>query len=458
MPNEERPQDFELIELLIKEASSVTGNGNFNPSTQPSTEFKSFKARFQSYVDQVPSYLHSVGKKGFFPQFFLGGFSTFIDTEVAKELKIKKIYFRFDGPQTLKVAVIRDAGNDKEYKDKGYGAYEANLSLFMVSESDSTDKKFTYDELENILNQLNLPAQSAHVRDAKDRFQVRSIEIAKTTGEISIKVESNKLNKDTAAVHEFKEIKKGVWNDPESDIAELTNSDEKEVKKSLDKVLKKVSKIHSKHENSLIYAQGTREAAHHGFVAGALVNFRYRYNLRVYLEQFAGRGYADIVLVPRGKDRSLNAVPIIIELKAGTAAGTTPGSALEQAKDYAKGFQPNTMRVLTISDNVLCVGLNLDSTEKFSMHISPPDDRKPEQPTVQKLLEVTSSWNGEESTKDGLKKEIKRPLERIYHTFPGTPEKGGNYFSRFLLGQLLLAHEFKRADLKKFIFLSTMFF
>ncbi|MFT4314322.1 MAG: hypothetical protein AB3P11_04450 [Wolbachia pipientis] len=454
MLGQEKPQDFELIELLIKEASFVKGDGSINPSTKPSSEFESFKARFQSYIDQIPSYLHSVGKEGFFPHFFLGSFSTFIDTEVAKGLKIKKMYFCFDDPKTLKVAVVRDGGNEQKYK--GYGSYEVNLSLFVILESGKTDsksKKFTYGELENILSQLNLPAQAGHVRDAKDRLQVRSIEIAKTTGKISIKVENGKLDNDASTTHGFKEIKKGLWNNPESDIAKLTNSNVGEVEKSLKKILKKVNEIHSEHGNSLTYAQGTREAAHHGFIAGALVNFRYRYNFRVYLEQFAGRGYADIVLVPRGKDRSLNAVPIIIELKAGTGTGTTPGSALEQAKGYAKGFQPNTMRVLTVSDNVLCVGLNLDSTEKFSMHISPPDDRKPEQPTVQKLLEVTSSWNGERSTTTDITEKIKQPLERIYHTFPGTPEKGGNYFSRFMLGQLLLADKFVDIDLEKSVFL-----
>ncbi|WP_341812410.1 hypothetical protein [Wolbachia endosymbiont (group A) of Conops quadrifasciatus] len=173
------------------------------------------------------------------------------------------------------------------------------------------------------------------------------------------------------------------------------------------------------------------------------------------MEQFAGRGYADIVLVPRGKDRSLNAVPIIIELKAGEGRGTTSNDALEQAKDYAKGFQPNTMRVLTISDNVLCVGLNLDSTEgeKFSMHISPREDREIALPTMQALLKEASDWNGRQDTITNVKEKIKQLLERVYHTFPGTPEKGGNYFSRFLLGQLLLADKFKRINLEKFVFL-----
>ncbi|MFP3023407.1 MAG: hypothetical protein ACEY3K_11115, partial [Wolbachia sp.] len=137
----------------------------------------------------------------------------------------------------------------------------------------------------------------------------------KTAG-ISVEVKSDNLDQDTSTAHEFKEIKKGLWSNPESDIAELNDSDKKEVKKSFKKVLKKITGVHSEYKNSLIYGKEAREAAHHGFIAGALVNFRYRHNLRVYLEQFAGRGYADIVLVPRGKDRSLNAVPIIIEMKA----------------------------------------------------------------------------------------------------------------------------------------------
>ncbi|WP_265029658.1 ankyrin repeat domain-containing protein [Wolbachia endosymbiont (group A) of Philonthus cognatus] len=444
-------QDFELIELLIRETGAASST-----STQQGGDFESFKARFQSYIDQVPSYLHSVAKEGFFPHFFLGSFSTLVDTEIATKLSIEKIYFSFDSSKTLKVAVIKK-GEIKSPEDAA-----DKVRLFVIAESGSTKKKFSYGELDKILGNTKV-ARNDVVRLARDqgKLGVRLVEITKEKDAkgkmagISVNVESNKLDNDASTTHEFKEIKKGVWNNPESDIAKLTNPDVEKVKEPIENILKKVSKVHSEYKNSLTYAQGTREAAHHGFVAGALVNFRYRHNLRVYLEQFAGRGYADIVLVPRGRGRSLNAVPIIIELKAGTAAGTTPGSALEQAKDYAKGFQPNTMRVLTISDNVLCVGLNLDSTEgeKFSMYISPPADRKPARPTIQKLLEVTSSWNGEESTIADLKKEIKQPLERIYHTFPGTPEKGGNYFSRFMLGQLLLADKFVDIDLEKSVFL-----
>ncbi len=59
-------QDFELIELLIREAVEASPS----TSTQQGNDFESFQARFQSYIDQIPSYLHSVGKEGFFPHFF----------------------------------------------------------------------------------------------------------------------------------------------------------------------------------------------------------------------------------------------------------------------------------------------------------------------------------------------------------------------------------------------------
>ncbi|WP_264336995.1 ankyrin repeat domain-containing protein [Wolbachia endosymbiont (group B) of Chorthippus brunneus] len=455
-------QDFELIQLLIQEVYSGKGAST---SIAQRGKFESFEARFQSYIDQIPSYLHSVSKEGFFPHFFLGSFSILPDTQIAEKLGIKKVYFRFNTAKTLKVVVVKNS-QIKSDADAIKG-----IELFSISEDGNSGHQFTSGELEYILKgNLHPDTQQkiGTVRGIKDRIKGRVksklVQINKNEENIFVETQDKEIL-DSAISHNFYEIKKEeeIWKDqndstkskPEDYIADLTNSDASKVEESSKKVIDRISKVHSKYKGSLVYANQAREAAHHGFIAGALVNFRYRYNLRVYLEQFAGRGYADIVLVPRGKERSLNAVPIIIELKAGTAAGTTPGNALEQAKDYAKGFQPNTMRVLTISDNVLCVGLNLDSTEseKFSMHISPREDREIAPPTMQALLKEASDWDGRQDTITNVKEKIKQPLERIYHTFPGTPEKGGNYFSRFMLGQLLLADKFVDIDLEKSVFL-----
>jgi len=436
MPNEERPQDFELIELLIREAAAST------PIQQSGEIDKSFKARFQSYIDQIPSYMHSVGKKGVFPHFFFGSFSTLLDTKIAGDLNIEKICFSFDGLQTLKVAIII---KEDEIRSREYAIDK--VRLFVISEQDAriATQRFSYGELRDALGKSH-PARFQPVFDNKSELKVKLVTINKdkiNQQGVSVVVTDKKLYNDDAFQDKFKEIKKELWSKPEDEIAKLTGSNKERVKESFSEVLKKISEIHSEYENSLSYAKGAREAAHHGFVAGALNNFRYRHNLRVYLEQFAGRGYADIVLLARGLNRALDSIPVIIELKAGEGRGTAPGNALQQATDYAKGFQPNIMRVLTTADDILCVGVNLD----YPSPISDVEAKSRETeviPLFQDMLESTDRWSRNGINEEELKTRIQDNIERIYHTFPGTGEKGYNhYFSRDLLGQSLLLNEVK---------------
>ncbi|OAB79342.1 hypothetical protein WSTR_05300 [Wolbachia endosymbiont of Laodelphax striatellus] len=478
MPNEERPQDFELIELLIREVSSDVAS----TSTQQRSDFKSFKARFQSYIDQIPSYLHSVGKEGFFPHFFLGSFSTLINTEIAKKLKIKKIYFRFDTSGTLKVAVI---SNDKI---QSYEDVKNHVKLISISEHNSDNKncKFTSGDLVEILKKcLTSPkgkSIQAEAQDIKDAFKGPIDSVLEINFRL-IQISRNNINKEginvevidtrvlnSAVSKGFHEVKGGLWSNPESDIAKLTNSNAGKVKESVEEILKKVSKIHSEYKDSLVYADQAREAAHHGFIAGALVNFRYRHNLRVYLEQFAGRGYADIVLVPRGRDRSLNSIPIVIELKAATKeeleqlrkgseikanSKTTPAAALKQAEDYTKGFQPNVMRILTTANDMLCVGVNFDHPSPVSNIATKSRDQEIT-PLFNDIMESIDGRNNGRINEEGLKEKVQNNIERIYHTFPGTGEKGDNhYFSRFLLGQSLLLNEVQvlESSFKKHVFI-----
>ncbi|PRD22884.1 UNVERIFIED_CONTAM: Ankyrin-3 [Trichonephila clavipes] len=450
-PNEERPQDFELIELLIREAAASTS------VQQSSGVDESFKARFQSYIDQVPSYMHSVEKKGFFPHFFFGSFSTLLGTEIAEKLGIKEISFRFDTKETLKVVVIKDGEikNDRSAID--------NIKLFSISESkDGSKGQFTSGELEEILkknliwtDENTLIGEVRAIKDrikGRDEMKPRLVRISKGKDGISVKTEVQEIS-DSAASHGFHKIEKGLWSKPEDDIAKLTGSNKERVKESSSKVLKKIGEIHSKYENSLSYAKGAREAAHHGFVAGALNNFRYRHNLRVYLEQFAGRGYSDIVLLARGPDRALNSVPIVIELKAGGGPNLTPDKALEQAEKYAQGFQPNVQRVLTTADDILCVGVNFDYPSPIS-DIEAKSRETAVVPLFQDVLESTDRWSRNGINEEELKTRIQDNIERVYNTFPGTSEKGDNhYFSRVLLGQSLLSNKVLKSDCEKYIFI-----
>ncbi|WP_265018042.1 ankyrin repeat domain-containing protein [Wolbachia endosymbiont (group A) of Coremacera marginata] len=441
-----RPQDFELIQLLIEEADKEVG------ISRQDEDFKSFEPRFQSFVDQIPSYLHSVEKAGFFTHFFLGSFSTLLDTEIAEKLNIKKIYFSFDTSKTLKVAIVKNGqiGNAEDAIN--------NIDLFSISEG-KRRHQFTVNELESILRN-NIDRSKIRDRNVEqnikneiqDRIKSRLVQIDKGKEGIFVNMEVKEIL-DSAISKEFHEIEKGIWNNPEVDIAELNGSDEAIVERSLERVLGKISEVHSKYENSLTYDSSAREAAHHGFMVGVFMNFHYRYNLRVYPEQFAGRGYADIILLARGPDRALNSIPIIIELKAGAGPNATPDKALQQAEKYAQGFQPNVQRVLTTADNILCVGVNLDNPSPIS-DIKVSNRGEEIIPLFQDMLKSSDDWDTQEIGKRELKEQIKDNMERIYHTFPGTSEKGDNhYFSRFLLGQSLLLSEDSGTSLKKYIFI-----
>ncbi|WP_264376372.1 ankyrin repeat domain-containing protein [Wolbachia endosymbiont (group B) of Idaea aversata] len=444
-----RPQDFELIQLLIEEASKEVG------ISQQDEDFKSFEPRFQSFVDQIPSYLHSVEKAGFFTHFFLGSFSTLPDIKIAEKLNIKKIYFSFDTSKTLKVAIVKNGqiGNAEDAIN--------NIDLFSISEG-KRGHQFTVNELENILRK-NIDRSKIRDRDVEneilnikneiqDRIKSRLVQIYKGKGDIFVNMEAKEIL-DSATSKEFYEIEKGIWNNPEGDIAKLSDSDAQIVSRSLKKVLEKINNVHSEYVGSVVYDNSAREAAHHGFMVGVFMNFHYRYNLRVYPEQFAGRGYADIILLARGPDRALDSISIIIELKAGAGSNATPDKALQQAERYAQGFQPNVQRVLTTADNILYVGVNLDNPSPIS-DIKVSNRGEEIIPLFQDMLKSSDDWDTQEIGKRELKEQIKDNMERIYHTFPGTSEKGDNhYFSRFLLGQSLLLSEDSGTSLKKYIFI-----
>lgn len=61
----EGPQDFELVELLFKDVTAIQNQPGLSSSNSPQNQEPldlSFKVRFQSFINQIPSYLHSSEK------------------------------------------------------------------------------------------------------------------------------------------------------------------------------------------------------------------------------------------------------------------------------------------------------------------------------------------------------------------------------------------------------------
>ncbi|WP_265039233.1 ankyrin repeat domain-containing protein [Wolbachia endosymbiont (group A) of Yponomeuta plumbellus] len=527
---QEKPQGFELIELLLGKVDSSTSNA----------VDQSFEARYQSLVDQIQSYLHSSEKPGFFPHRFLGSFSSVLDTKLNDKLGIKKLHFRFEGARTLKVVaeteskihvfiftedieaqhskqtntknfefttgewknvmgrdytksdahklqidvikILKDKyelvkskpKSDKDVKSKklylylkrdGVLEYKAknvygNVKTIEVSRDQLKGKVF--DEVKQFLGKQGKDL-SDDARKELSRITSAKGYTLKSDGEdekINIKVESKKkiVDQPIEPIVKFQEVTKRLGKSVylESYIEKLANPDAEidQVQENLKAILNYIKKIHTNLDlQANVYGIKAREADQHGFVAGIFDNFRYRDNTKLYLEQFAGGGYADIVLLVRGPNRAVDSVPILIELKAGTEGQIDPSDALEQAKDYIKGFRANKMRILTNADNAIAVGLNLDDAEPFKTEVQPI--KQPPAPLMEEFVKLAQRWNNQQISEEDFKQEIAGLLSSEYHTFPANKEtKDHYYFSRDMLGQSILINKIgqDRGNVKKYIY------
>ena len=122
---------------------------------------REFSERFNSFMDQCPSFLHSVGKEKFFPSFLFGMFAAAFDAGVMK--RGEKVYFRFDRydinagrrgkdgkPRppiwhaNLKLAVLTKDRNRKDV-----------VRCFSVADKiNSTGSRFSAEERDAVLNRL----------------------------------------------------------------------------------------------------------------------------------------------------------------------------------------------------------------------------------------------------------------------------------------------------------------
>ncbi|WP_341812359.1 hypothetical protein [Wolbachia endosymbiont (group A) of Conops quadrifasciatus] len=175
------------------------------------------------------------------------------------------------------------------------------------------------------------------------------------------------------------------------------------------------------------------------------MNFKYRYHLKLYLELFAGKGYADIILLVRGTNKSLNSIPIIIELKAGTGQASTVIKALKQAQDYVKASFSNSIRMVTTAEEAICVGLNFEMVDHGNVGIDVENFLSREGNSVIERLLSTEAVNAEA---------IRKQLEYLYYGIVWS--NGGsdnvNYVSRMILGQLVFIPDIiKREKLGKYI-------
>lgn len=435
LPKQAKPQEFELVELLFQE---------YIRSNIASLNIEySFQARFQSFINQIPSYLHSSSKIGFFTHFFFGSFATLLDTKLGEKLGVKKLQYSFNTIDNLRIAAETNA----------------KTHIFIFTEYSSKNNKKQKQDKNKELAFTKLEWQQLKGRkytDAdNDTLEISVIKINKSKGSIKVIVEKQDIKDSSNNIKQYHDFTKQCVDENshhiylEDEISKFAHSKTRALQDSLKFILDYIKQIHDYYQN-IPYGDSAKEAEQHGFVAGIFNNFRYRENAHVYLEQFAGRGYADIVLLVRGADRATKSIPIIIELKAGTSIGTTSAEALKQVLDYTQGFQPNNMRILSLADNILCVGMNLDHNVNSFIQMQLVQRQSKVIPVIQSIITriIENDFTNQNLKKDDLiaiQNQIKVLLENTYQTFPGVGEKSSaHYYSRFIIGQSFLLQDYDK--------------
>lgn len=315
--------------------------------------------------------------------------------------------------------------------------------------SDNEDQehklKFSEEELANIVEQilpgpdqkLKLTAVEYNVTINKERKVTRSpTENLTDTLRRAITIDPN--HPVSTEAKKFTSIT-GEKINLEDSIKKLANKSHAQVMNTMKEVLDYITGVYSKYKNDRgIKKQFEgKESSYHGFLAGFLMNFKYRYHLKLYLELFAGKGQADIILLVRGIDKSSSAIPIIIKLKAGTDVKSTSQKAMKQVQDYVKGFFSNFVRMITTASEVVCVGLNFEMNNpkhaKYSFFAERFLNRKGNS-VIEKLLDNS---NKDDATTAAL---IRKQLEYLYYGIVWSNGGGSNlhYMSKFVFGQLLL--------------------
>ncbi|KHO02170.1 hypothetical protein JS61_08070 (plasmid) [Rickettsia felis] len=437
-------------------------------------ENNNFKQRFQSFLDQIPR-PSGVGaapaKKGFYVNFFAGMFTTLKNTELFDRLGLAELHFKLctisdaDEVPFLKVVAITEEPTTKKLEEYVFVISEKRYSRqimgaifsrddrrwlkessFLFSEGDDTyhlrSRAHTRaDDIEfksgaaiiiskrnNNRDRINVRVEQLTDQELPERMRVKFRRIEQHHKHKTGEYKSNLLE------DIIKNLSRETVNNPLRDI-DIVQAVQSNVKKLFEYIYD-INRIYHKRLPNI---QGALEAADHGFTAGALINFKYRYNLELYLELLLGiEGYIDIALLVRGSQRVKKAMPILAEIKTGQEQGgrTNPQQALRESESYTQGLQQNNRPFVTLADRVIRVGFNMDYTNPIAISMA---ELRPPAPIIRSIFRSVNSILRGQERRDDIKTTITDQLKKIYKLSPGTQGASEpQYLSRLFIGHSIL--------------------
>lgn len=453
-----RVKRLELIEMFITDNLDDTK--------------ENFDTKFKRLLKAVPSDCPAPSYDEFFIYFFLGSILTIPDTLIGK-IGIKSLYF------SLHFTDKRDKIAKLVFEIEKKGDKNRQLLLRTVicnnSKGVSSESYYSDDNIQEIIGKLNPADRASYNVDArifhlilgKDARKIETLRDEKTEQTLTQALQMIPEN-DSSTDYSAEFTRVDLQSEKDSlildEALEKLSQEVATVEEGVKELLSKLIEVCETNERHFPRVAGRSDTDHrcykesrfHGFIYGALVlNFNSKYHLNCYVERASGRGGgADLTLISRKdnyKNRNLDAVPVIIELKADQSA----------SRDGLPEVKRNVFsNVRTFSNYAIISCASYWSTEGKEKEISKNNfavlqtkdklvSRICEISVPQGLLKLISeNYNEPDHLK--FSNLIEEELERLHHSIPSMEKISGspNYLSRLILGEFLTIHN----GWKKFAF------
>lgn len=434
-------------------------------------DLEGFRQRFESFLDQCPSFLYYVGEGRFLPVFFFSMFATAHDAGILGT--DERVYFCFDNHGIDTNGDNRDTGNLKVaiLTNKFHGKQRI-VRCYSISDSyNSPGARFSERERNSIEREIVEQDQSLEGNLHFEQYKIRMHGKSKSQGEkgaaVFDAIREDKFGKYSASevnlvrqlLHDHglkvKEIEKmHLTQNQNTRLDRLVNfvqvapgqqridgfmemlasNQRQNIKRRIDEeILPYITDIYHNYRQALENNIQNRNQKFESYalLLGFLANFSHLYTIDIDFNLSPENSYAAF-LVRRQAEREN--VPIVINLVTGRTWSRT---ALSRAIGHAERLHASSfIPVHTESGHAVCVGLNLNLNRvPFSVNtVRLQQDRFP---LVQRLFECVEN------------EEIRRNIrDFLLHHLPNEIQRGaGNYdrifdcITGFAFGSSAFDHE-----------------
>ncbi|XCA33081.1 MAG: cytoplasmic incompatibility factor CifB [Wolbachia endosymbiont of Polyergus mexicanus] len=411
-------------------------------------DLEGLRQRFESFLDQCPSFLYHVSAGRFLPVFFFSMFSTAHDANILNANE--RVYFRFDNHGVnLRNGENRNTGN---LKVAVYREGQQVVRCYSISDRPNSDGlRFSTRERNALVREIR--RQNPNLREEDLNFEQYKVCMhgkGKSQGEAIATVfeairEKDRQGRDKFAKYSASEVNflrqllgnnmtikqiNGIQLNQNQHvqldnlvnfvqvaqgqqrinnfIEILASNQRQNVGRGIDEeILPYITDIYHDYRQALEnnIENRNQKFESHGFLLGFLANFSHRYTIGIDLDLSPGNSHVAF-LVRRQAEREN--VPIVVNL----ATRAPSNIALNRARSHAERLHVfSFIPIHTESRNTVCVGLNFNlNLDPFSVDIV--ELQQDRFPLVQRLFECLENEGIRENIRDFLLQHLPNEIPR----------------------------------------------